>query len=173
MLSAESIEFLNKNNFQVQSSTNKISIDRKRSVNWLWPIAAGLLLLGVITLLIMGFYGLGFLLIVFIIYPMYRFLTEIKRPKELSIDFDGKLLNVKNQLFGNHYYRFKDIKSVGLSSFDKTLEPNAFQQEVVTRFFYIDLNLNGKKNKTILIFKEAEEKSMNKLVDDFTQVFNQ
>jgi len=172
-ISQASKEFLGENGFNIIENNDSLTISHQRSINFLWPVTSVILGLCLIPLVALGNFKLALLVILLVIFPVYKALKELKQPKYVELNAKQKYVLIKNKLGKNTYFRFENMEGISLGTFDESLEPNAFQDEVVARHYYIDLSLDNGSTKTIMGFKEVEKNPVMTLISELEKVFIQ
>ncbi|MDX1627262.1 MAG: hypothetical protein R3345_01110 [Fulvivirga sp.] len=170
MISPESIQFLQENDFIVTSDKREIVIDHNTKINWTWPVLSIFLALLLIPLLSLGNFKIGLLILLLLIVPVYKTLHDLKQPKRITITPEKKVVSMLTKNNKRYTYHFDQINEVFFHTFDEHKEPNAFQDEVVVRHYYIDLNLDNEYQRTILAFEEPHEKLLNRLINELNQI---
>lgn len=166
MISQKTVEFLHENNYGVTFSEEQLEVFHKTSIKVTWPIFTVLLGMALIPAISMGGFKFGLLVLLLLIFPAYKMLRDFRQPKNFWIDLSEKMIGIKSKIGSMKQFKLSNISQVNLSSYDEFLEPNAFQEEVVQRYYYIDLVFENGFEKTIMTFKEVEENDVNRLIGE-------
>lgn len=171
MISQKTVAFLHENNYGVSFSEEHLEVYHKASVKIIWPIFTIFLGIALIPSIGVGGFKLGLLVLLLLIFPAYKMMKDFREPKNLIIDLKSKKIGIKSKVGKLREFSFSFIKQVNLSTFDEYLEPNAFQEEVMQRHFYVDLVFKNGLEKTIMSFKEINEKDVNRLTNELKSLF--
>lgn len=166
MISQKTVAFLHENNYGVTFSTEQVEVYHKTSIKIIWPVIAFVLGIAIIPAITMSGFEMGLFILLLLIFPAYKMLRDFRQPKNFWIDLSEKIIGIKSKIGTMKRFRLSDIEQVNLSTYDEYLEPNAFQEEIMHRHYFVELVFKNGHEKTIMAFKEVEESEVSRLIDE-------
>ncbi len=173
MISAHSLQLLQKHNFEVRQTDTYFEVIHRKAINWVWPffsIALGVIAIPLITF---GNFKLGLLVILLLIYPVYQLIQDLKQPKKLSIDSNSRKIAIVTKNHNSSIFSFNEVESIILNTFDEHLEPNPFREEVLVSHYYVELKLTDGSNYTAMTFKEADQHVLGNFITELEKLLAQ
>jgi len=162
--------FLKENGFQIIQNNDGLTIAHNKSINFLWPVISIILGISLISLLALANFKLAILVVILVVFPASKTVQGLTEPKFIELNTKQKLVLIKNKMGRTYYHRFGHMAGIRLSTLDQTLEPNAFQDEVVVRNYFIELSFEDGSTKTILSFKEVEKQRIEILLTELEKI---